>query len=297
MTNVTGLSVIGYFVWWTINDQKIRRDDMQHLLDAAGIKLATGERFKIPAVRFRSTFLKAMRDVRDQHRNSGILIRKIRKTANEYVFGLVDESVNQYSEVLAYAHSATMRFNPVTGDLQVSAPHRGFLLVQERYTEYRAYLNSDDIRSIVMTILNQIPTVSVRQRGGIYFVPEKFAKEVDCLDTLISSLPGGGGVDLTKLGSANGSYLAVAPQIDTEKSKKAIYKAFAASLRVRMQSFAHDLEEKGLHQKHSLHSRLQEFKDMKAEIEFYRDALEFQVEDLTDTLDALTKKVQQKLME
>ncbi len=95
----------------------------------------------------------------------------------------------------------------------------------------------------------------------------------------------------------NGSYLAVAPQIDTEKSKKAIYKAFVASLKTRMQTFENDLEDDGLKQKHALRNRLQEFKAMKDEISFYRDTLEFQVEDLTDALSTLTKKVTQKLME
>jgi len=299
MTGVTGLSVIGYFVWWTVSNQKIRRDDMQALIDAAGIKDQRGKPFKVPAAKYRSSFLKAVREVRGQHKNKGILIQKIKKDSEEYLFGLVDEDVNKDAEALSYSHSATMRFDPAHGNLSVDRQHRGFDLVKERYEEYKDFLNSDDVRDSILTILNHIPTVSVRQRGGIYFVPEKFSDEIDRLEVLVGSLPGGGAVDLSTVGtgSANGSYLAVAPQIDTEKSKKAIYKAFVASLKSRMQSFANDLADKGITQKHALQTRLQEFKDMKAEIGFYRDALAFQVEDLTDSLNALTKRVQQKLME
>jgi len=299
MTGVSGLSVIGYFVWWTVSNQKIRRDDMQKLIDAAGVKDNQGKPFKVPEVKARSAFLKAVREIRGQSKNKGILIRKIKKESEEYLFGLVDEDVNKHAQELNYSHSATMKFDPIHGNLSVDQPHRGFDLVKERYAEYKDFMNSDDVREIVLTILNQIPTVSVRQRGGIYFVPEKFSAEVECLESLVGSLPGGGEVDLATVGtgSANGSYLAVAPQIDTEKSKKAIYKAFVASLKSRMQSFESDLEENGITQTHALKTRLQEFKDMKAEIGFYRDALEFQVEDLTEGLDALTKKVQKKLME
>jgi hypothetical protein len=299
MTNVTGLSVIGYFLWWTVQNQRIKREELQKLITAAGIRDKKGKPFKVAEAKYRAAFLKAVREVRGKHKNKGILIRKIKKEAEEYLFGLVDEKVNKNTESLKYSHSATMKFIPESGDLSVDGPHRGFDLVKERYEEYKDYLNSDDVRDIILTILNQVPTVSVRQRGGIYFVPEKFSQDVENLEALIASLPGGGDGDLKKAsnGSANGSYLAVAPQIDTEKSKKAIYKAFVASLKSRMQSFEDDLEEKGITQKHALKTRLQEFKDMKAEIAFYRDALEFQVEDLTDSLKALTKKVKQKLLE
>jgi hypothetical protein len=298
MTGINGLSVIGYFIWWSVNNQRIKRDKMQKLIDTAGIKDKKGKPFKVPEAKYRSAFLKAVREIRGQHKNKGILIRKIKKDADEYLFGLVDEKVNKSAKSLQYTHDATMRFIPSTGYLRVNRKHRGFDLVKERYEEYKDYLNSDDVRDIVLTILNQVPTVSVRQRGGIYFVPEKFSDAVDRLETLVGSLPGGGNGDLSKVskGSANGSYLAIAPQIDTEKSKKAIYKAFVASLKSRMESFENDLEEKGITQKHALKNRLQEFKDMRAEIAFYRDALEFQVEDLTDSLKALTKKVKQKLL-
>jgi len=298
MTGSNGLSVIGYFVWWTVSNQRISREDMQQLIDAAGIKDARGKPFRVPEAQYRSSFLKAVREVRGQNKNKGILIQKIRKTADAYLFGLVDEAVNEYSESLQYAHSATLRFSPHTGNLDVDTSHRGFDLVKERYTEYKDYLNSDDVRAIVLTLLQQIPTISVRQRGGIYFVPEKFAGDVERLEALVGSLPGSGNGDLTKVstGTVNGSYLAVAPQIDTEKSKKAIYKAFVASLKSRMESFENDLEDDGLKQKHALRNRLREFKEMKEEIGFYRDALEFQVEDLTDALTALTQKVKQKLM-
>lgn len=298
MTKVTGLSVIGYFVWWTINNQRIKRRDLQRLVTAAGIKDKKGKPYKIPEAKYRSAFLKAVREIRGQNKNKGILIQKIKKDADEYLFGLVDEKVNKTAKSLKYAHNATMKFSPETGKLRVNHAHRGYDLVKERYEEYKDYLNSEDVRDIVLTIINQIPTVSVRQRGGIYFIPEKFADEVDRLETLVGSLPRGSSTDLAKTpnGTSNGSYLAVAPQIDTEKSKKAIYKAFVASLKSRMEGFEKDLEEKGMKQKNALRNRLQEFKEMRAEIEFYRDALEFQVEDLSSSLKKLKKKVKTKLL-
>ena len=104
MTGSNGLSVIGYFVWWTVSNQRISREDMQQLIDAAGIKDARGKPFRVPEAQYRSSFLKAVREVRGQNKNKGILIQKIRKTADAYLFGLVDEAVNEYSESLQYAH-------------------------------------------------------------------------------------------------------------------------------------------------------------------------------------------------
>lgn len=295
MTNSGGLSYIGYFIWWTVSDQHIKREDLQALIDKVGID------FEVPEVPERSAFLKAVREVRAKyknHKDGSLLIQKIKKTSEEYVFGLVDEQVNEYAETLDYAHSATMRFCPETGNLGCDSPHRAFDLVKELYEEYAHYLNSDDVRDIILRIVRSARSVSVRQRGGFYFIPEAQRDLVDRLEALVGALPGGEAVDLTKVGkgSANGSYLAVAPQVDEDRSKRAIYKAFMSSLHSRMDSFEKDLDEDGgLTQMHALQTRLKEFKEMKDEISFYSTAMQFKVDEVNSRLEGLTGKLQDRL--
>lgn len=277
MTSTSGLSIIGYFCWWRVNDLKITRQELQDKLIANGID------HEVPEVPMRSAFLKAVREIKASYRNKGLLIRKIDKNAEAYEFGLVDETVDKVASHLDYSHKATMKFHQSTGDVTVTTPHRAFDLVKEKYEEYKNVLNSDDVRDMILKIVSEAMCVSVRQNGGIYFVPEQHVYLVERLERLFAVLPG------------DNDFM-VAPQIDTERSKRSIYKAFVESLKYRISEFNKDLDERGITRKGALEDRLQAFKDMRKEIEFYRDALQFQVSDLSTSLDDLKKKVELKLL-
>jgi len=278
MTGLDGLSVIGYFCWWSLNSVKIKRETMQQLLDDAGID------FKVPEIKARSAFLKATREVRSQYKNKGILIRKISKSSSMYVFGLVDETVTARDKSLNYNHKASMKFSPEFGTLRTDTPHKGFDLIEDLYETYKDYMNADDVREIIMQALCSVLSLGLRPRGGIYYVHATHVDMVEKLEKLVSQIPG------------DNAFMAV-PQIDTESSKRAIYKAFAESLKTRIKGFNQDLDAQGgLKQKHALTQRLAEFKTVRKEIEFYRDALQFQVDDLSTALVGLTEKVKSKLL-
>lgn len=281
MTKSSEPTVIGYFVWWAITNQHILRKDLQELLKRAGIKDARGRDFRIPEVSNRIAFLKAVRKVTTQNKHTGIFIRKIKKDRASYVFGLVDEKVDDHAPVLTYSQNSTMHFQPKTGKLRVSKPHRGFDLIKPLYAEYKDHLNSGDIREIIKTIVYQALGVGVRDRGGIYFIPEKFSDIVEKLGTLVASLPVNTDIN----------YLSVAPQIDTEKTKKAIYRAYIAGLKVKINRFEGDLDEREVHKMNSLRLRIDEFRAVREEIEFYKDNLQFQAEDFSVELAKLTERV------
>lgn len=272
-----GLSVIGYFVWWSIKDVKISREDMQKHLDDVGLS------YDVPAVKARSAFLKAVREVRRNHRNKGLLIRQVKKDSSEYVFGLVDENVNKGRKSLNYAHKANLSFNPQTGNVTCTKDHRAYKLIKELYDEYLGFLNADDVRSIILDIVYETMSIGVRQRGGIYFIPKDHRYTVDRLEKLADKLP-------------EGCDFMVAPQIDVESSKKAIYKAFVRSLKSQMEEFEQELEDDDIKRTSTLTKRLKEFKNLKNRIEFYRDALHFQVEDLTESLEKLKEKAESRIL-
>lgn len=278
MTNLSGLEIIGYFCWWSINDVKVHREALQKLLDDLGID------YKIPEPHLRSAFLKAVREVKAGNKKN-LLIRKISKGSDSYVFGLVDEKVDIANKHLGYTHNATLTFSPITGTLTVDSPHRAFEIIKAKYDEFKDYLNADDVRTLLLKIMATLRSVSVRQRGGIYFIPQADVSMVEKLEKLLPVIPG------------SNDFL-VAPQIDTERSKRAIYKAFVESLKNRMADFEKDLDaDGGLQRKSAIIDRLNEFKTIKGEIEFYKEALSFQVEGLATALDDLTKKFTKKLEE
>lgn len=281
MVATSGLVIIGFFIWWSIRDVKISKADFKALLKQVGLSFEFDQ--EDTALR-RTSFLKAVREVKAKNRKK-FLIRKIVKEPAKYVFGLVDESIDKTRHNLDYNHSATCTFNPETGDLQCDFSHRAFDEIKALYNEYQEMMNSDDVRDAVIKIISEFHRVNVRQRGGIYFLPNKHEADVEKVEKLIDALPG----DCS---------CSVAPQVDTEKSKTAIYKAFVEGLKSKMTTFREELDDPafGAKKKKTWENRLDQFKALKQEIEFYKDAMAFQVEDLNDELESLRGDVQKRIL-
>jgi len=280
MVATNGLIIIGFFIWWAIRDVKITKTAFIDLLTSIGFdwtfeETDTGLR--------RTSFLKAVRETKQKNKNK-FLIRKISKEQDCYVFGLVDESIDKAARDLTYNHTATMTFNPETGDLTSDFTHRAFDDIKALYNEYQETMNSDDVRSAIIKIISKFHKVSVRDRGGIYFLPNNYEADVEKLEKLLEALPG----DCS---------FSVAPQIDTEKTKVAIYKSFVEGLKTKMGLFRDELENpSGKTRESTWNKRLDQFKELKQEIEFYRDAMSFQVEDLSTELESLRNGVQEQLL-
>lgn len=280
MVATSGLVIIGFFVWWAIRDVKISKVEFKALLKQVGLSFEFDQ--EDTALR-RTSFLKAVRETKAKNRKK-FLIRKISKEKDCYVFGLVDESIDKKARDLQYNHSATMMFNPESGELITDFSHRAFEEIKSLYNEYQDNMNSDDVRDAVVKIISGFKKVSVRQRGGIYFLPVKHETDVEKVEMLVNSLPG----DCS---------CSVAPQIDTEKSKTAIYKAFVEGLKTKMATFREELDDPKFGKRQSTwEKRLEQFKGLKQEIEFYRDAMSFQVEDLSTELNGLREEVQKQLV-
>jgi hypothetical protein len=274
--NGTGLSFLGFFVFWAINAVKALRADVQAILDRIGIQ------YTIPEVKARSAFLKAVREVTAQGKNHGLLIRKINKGTLEYSYGLVDETIDKGAKSLDYSHSATLIFNQSSEALTCDRPHRAFDMIKAKYEEYKDYLTAEDIRVILSDIMDTLRVVRLRPRGGVYYVHTQFEGVVNQLIEFVTQLPGE-------------NFFAAIPQLDLEVSKRAIYKAFIEGIKTKINDFDADLD--GLERDHALHNRVKQFKDLRTEIEFYRDALSFQVDDLTAGLNALEQKLEKKILD
>jgi len=274
-----GLTVIGFFCWWTIQGVKIAKEELYNLLHAAGIPLEVRKTVE------RSRFLKALEAVKQNYKAKGLLIRKIYKNQVEYKFGLVDESVDKAAGNLSYSHSATLTFFPNSGDIQCDRPHRAEELIREEYQRAMENYDSDDVRDIIFEVLSDLHTLSVRNRGGIYFIPAVHADVVAKLEAFVASLPGGS------------SYFSAAPQIDTERTKGSIYQSFLQGLKDKIAAYKTDIDSgKGATRGHAIQNRLDEFVELKKEINFYADALSFQAKDLEEQLDNLTQEVRSKLL-
>jgi hypothetical protein len=272
-----GISLIGYFIWWSIAGVKVERKKVQNLVKKSGLE------FEVPDVCERSAFLMAKREVKSRAHANQVLIRNIKKGA-EHEVALVDEKLDETKRKLGYTHSATLYFDQDTKSIRCDHPHRAFDLIKEKYEEYKIFMNSYDIRVIIMKIIAPWKKVMVRDKGGIYFIPEKFTKELNKLEAVLDQLPGD-------------CYLQVVPQINTEKSKRAIHRSLMDELTQKIEKFNKEMDSQKFTSNKGWESQLSRFKDLRDKISFYTDALKFGAEDVEKKLDALTKKVRKQIEE
>lgn len=275
-----GLKILGNFCWWTIRNVQVSRDTLQNALDAHGID------FKLPESHPRVAFLKAVREVKKGEKKSKVLIRKIKKAKDSYVFGLVDENIDQAARHLGYVHSSTMTFDPNTGALNCNAPSRVFDEVRGSFEKYLGAFDSDDIRNIVLDVLSQSWRISVRNRGGIYFVPPNAIETIEKLKSFVESLN-------------DDCAFQVVPQIDVEASRNAIYKSFLEEVKTEIDSFRDEINNKeGAKMKQNVmwKGRLESFKTLRDKVGFYADILKFQGEEMLNQIGTLEAEVQEKFI-
>jgi hypothetical protein len=286
MVKFQNIEIVGWFIWWTIRNVEITRQAFEALLAKVGLKYSPKEASN------RSSFLKAIARVQGEEKKEGLLLRKIKARGKEYVYGLVDERVDT-SEHLHYHHECNMHFFVDTGSMICdNATHRAYQLVLKYYDHYQLTMDSDDVREVIKRMLTDTYAVSVRDRGGIYFVPGKFGEVIEALEKVIAGL-------------GSECYLAMAPQIDEERTKKSIYRAFVEGLKERIEDFRQRLEDNlsdgvrknAARKNEALVNRLSEYKDMRKEIEFYADALDFQAGSLREELEGLGARLEKKLAE
>ena len=270
-----GMTVIGSFCWWNIRNVKIEKAKVAALV----------EKFKIDCtletMPVRCLFSRAIEEVKVKNQYKGLLVRKINKSPDEYLFGLVDEDIDPRAETLEYHHSATMSFCPQTGDLTVDKPHRAFEVIVKALQDFDTYYNSEDIRNIILDAIKKVYSTSVRDRGGVYFIPAKFDAEVEALEKFVKAV-------------GPECYFAAVPQIDLDKTKRSIYKAFSEELHEKVLKYKTELGSETIRAS-TWEQRLEEYKELKAELEFYGDAFSMQSQDLAKEIDGLRTAVEKKL--
>ena len=276
-TKKSGIVVLGYFIWWSIQGVKILRAKLDELVQKSGLDIST------PPTLPRTAFLEAVRAVKSRAHSNKVLIRNLKKSKDEHIFGLVDEQVDDQHLKLGYSHRANLRFDQHTGEISVNTPHRAFDLILEKYNENQLFVNSYELRRWLMKILLKLSMISVREKGGVYFVDVKHEENLLKLITFLSEF--------------EGCELVIIPQVDDEKTKKAIMKAFVADLKHKVEIFREQIADEKFTSQKGWERKLKQFKELREEVSFYAERLEFNGKDLEADLKDLERKVRAKLTE
>lgn len=276
----TGGQHLGDIVYWTLTEARIDRSSLENIW--CGARLApeflpdppTAEKALKAAVREAS--------VGQPDR----LIRLGKEDEAEIVFAVVRETRHEDGSV-TYQQETRVTLDRKAETVSGDVPGHDLAgVITTQFAELRETHTPDDIRRAMMKTLDACAAVTLRDHGGVYWVPAPYANLVRRLQAAIE-----------KIGSSKLYILPVHASADATRTL-----GDAATLAIEDELAQLKAEVEGFiatppYRPSTLVRRLDAFEELKTRAALYRDVLQVQVADLDATLDGLASSVETLLNE
>ena len=269
---------LGDLIWWTLAEARIDRSTLETIW--SGAKLApeylpdppTAEKALKSAVR------EAALGQPDR------LIRLGKEDEAEIIFAVVRETKHTDGSI-TYQQETRVILDRQVESVSFDVPGHDLAgVITARFGELRSTHMADDVRRSMMKVLDACAAVTLRDHGGVYWVPSPYAETVRRLQGAIE-----------KIGSSRVYLLPVHASADASKTlgeaaKVAIEDELAA-LKAEVEGFMASPPDRPS----TLVRRLDAFEGLQARANLYRDVLQVHVQDLEATLSGLTATVENLL--
>jgi len=269
---------LGDMIWWTLSDAKIDRSILENIW--TGAQLApeylpdppTAEKALKAAVR------EAAVGQPDR------LIRLGKEDEAEIVFAVVRETKHTDGSISYQQETRVILDRKVESVSSDVVGHDLAGVIATRFGELRSTHTADDVRRAMMKALDGCAAVTLRDHGGVYWVPAPYAETLRRLQGAIE-----------KIGSSRVYLLPVHSSADANRTlgdaaKLAIEDELAA-LKAEVEGFVASPPDRPS----TLVRRLDAFEGLQARANLYRDVLQVHVSDLETTLAGLTSSVESLL--
>jgi len=270
-----GTQHLGDIVFWQLADARVDRATLESLWRDAGLDAAllpeepTAERALKQAVR------EAQVGQRDR------LIRLGLDSEAEIVFAIVRENRDDAGNV-TYVQEARVRLEraseAITSDV---ASHDIVQAVLTGFRTLRTTHTADDVRRAIVKALGKWAAVTLRDGGGIYWVPSVYAAELRRLQGAVE-----------KIGTSRVHVLPVHESQDANRALGAIatasLEAELAQLQAEIAAFVSMPPERTS----TLTRRLEAFAALRERAKLYRSVLAITVTDLDRQLDEMSARVE-----
>ncbi|HYD51663.1 MAG TPA: DUF6744 family protein [Gemmatimonadaceae bacterium] len=271
---------LGDLIWWTLAEARIDRSTLESVWSNAQL-----------APEFLPDPPTAEKALKAAVREAAVgqpdrLIRLGKENEAEIVFAVVretkhgDGSITYHQETRVILERQT---ELVSSDI---AGHDLAGVITNRFAELRTTHTPDDIRRAMMKTLDACAAVTLRDHGGVYWVPAPYAELIRRLQSTIE-----------KIGSSRVYLLPVHASADANRTladaAKLAIEDELSQLKVEVEGFIASPPDRPS----TLVRRLDAFEALKARAALYRDVLQVHVEDLDKTLADLTGSVEHLLNE
>ena len=310
--------LIGYTVFWRLAGIRVSHPDLDRALQATGLYkyLPDPPTPRVALRRALAEWIKAKKriarelqlqpDAEDQDENGGgrrrTLIRVINRAGSEHlVYALVAEDVDFSALGLSYGTALRILLHKKTGEMICTTDAEGVIDAQREsqqvtnelmpyWRQYRDLFIARDLSEMMREIVDGMNAVSLRQAGGVYFVPASERDSLLRLRQLIADIPQVTGLD---------PFVCALGVPDAVEAKRGLSKAVHAGLLDEINSLRGDLgrlSESGdrLREK-TIAQRLVIYKRLKAKAEMYQELLGMRQDQVRDGIAGLEREAQNLL--
>src|SRR5215813_6734824 len=288
--------LVGYRVFWRLAGIRVSHPDLEQALLVTGfekylpdppaprvaLRRALAEWIKTKQRNARTLQLQLGDEDQEQNGDGRrrTLIRVIDRAGSEHlVYALVAEDIDFSALGLSYGTALRILLNKKTGGMICTTDAEGVIDAQREsqqvtdelmpyWRQYRDLFIARDLSEMMREIIDGMNAVSLRQAGGVYFVPESERDSLFHLRQLIADIPHVAGSE---------SFVCALGVPDADEAKRGLSKAVHAGLLDEINSLRGVLDrlsESGdrLREK-TIAQRLVIYKQLKAKAEMYQELL------------------------
>jgi hypothetical protein len=269
---LASLPSVGSTVWWTIHENEIARPDLEVILkDTLGSAFIPREPQKKRAVRLALIALE----------EAG-LIRKIRDDDVLTAYQLVHEHTDVQNLDIEFEKKNLVVWDKSKGELDIRYKYKA-TKIKELFDRYASVYTQDDFRSIAIRFVKDNAGVTLRESGGIYFLPGEEA--VEKLEGFLDSV----GADFYGL-----------PILDCGLAKKQLFEHVQVEMERDVELAAERVKEmiaSDRTRESTFVSQIDSFKKLRGKCEMYSELLKADAEVIADKIEKLQAEVQKALEE
>jgi hypothetical protein len=266
---------LGDLIWWTLADARVSRPALETTWASANLDPA-----HLPEPPTAEKAIKNGARMAAQGQAER-LVRLGLENEREIVFAIVREQRHADGS-LTYQQEARVVLDRNNEQATTDTPgHDIASVVLARYAELKDTHPADDVRRAMMNVLNSCAAVTLRDHGGVYWIPAPHAGTLRKLQTAVE-----------KIGSSRVYLLPVHASADAKKTLgEAAVSALTeelAALKTEVEAFMASPPER----QSTLARRLDAFEELSSKAELYKQVLSVTVADLDQTLASLTSTVE-----
>lgn len=267
---------VGDLLWWTLEDARITRANLVALWTEAGLSSSFLPEPPTPEKALKTAVRECQAGQADH------LIRLGKEDDQEVVFAVVQETRDGAGNVgyQQEARIALLRSTP-TALSSDAASHDLVRAVMGAYDRLLNTHTTDDIRRALVKTLGSCAAVTLREHGGVYWVPAPYAETLRHLQKAVSNI--------------GRSRLDIIPIHATPEGQKALGDAARSAMEADLATLSEEIEgflNTPPERTSTLTRRLQTFEEIRQRARLYHSILQVQVTDLEAKLAELTSHVE-----